>query len=1411
MSYEDKKVCDTWISSLSFAMSGDFLFCQHYKQTLDGSPYKEPALLTDYTDYKQILKDKAQLKPNDFYTKYNFETHPKIWESTMAYTGEIKEFNSNVQIQKVVSGGTGPKGLLSDKDLPSQEYYQELDEALNAAHPMTCLVYPEPFVAAPSKIQHDIFFVHILLYQYWLWFFFITIIGFFVLSLAYALKTDPVQNTPKRETRGVSRSRCGDCITAIVPLSWAATIIIAESTDASDINDGHGKSEIVIGVRAYQWGWNYYFPRQPRFKHTANNNPELLFAGDALLLKKKPALFNVDNFWKWSQTTSSSSINIPAHQLLLPIDSHEMTNFFNFEDLGLSKMKESTAFKKVRAYARKGYFHTCLSQEYTNRRLNDLRDLYIRDDSSYDSYFFDVNRQHFFATPSALLPQSPVFTDKNSYEALLKLIASANSKGGMKNSPSASKDLSSAESYTSRQVTSATNGLDLKNNDHAMFKLRLLKKKSKKSFNMDNKLFYFYLNSKDIDSSPIFASSNFDLYVDSSKITTDGEDKSFISTLRDSFHHNVLEKETESKGMKVDTKIKDTTTIHKLGPLSSKKSNVLNYKGSRFAGSASIDSQGYLDYVNTLKNKEISSIDVNKFFHIDHNQNNAHSPISSNNYYSSSSDYISSLAGAEAPEEIEILSHSQDLIVDAGLTNENWDSLWLNSSSNIRMLDLLKLQSMKKNFYFPLFTEFVDYEFNDDIYFEMLEDSFWESGYSAFTADETDELLENFSGIKSRKKKLTKIRTDRDAVAVLSSLSDYSIRDVYEISYGSLTDSLTDTNLQDLFDSYESSKEVTAVLAETSDKEVLTSGLSVSEPLPFILSVDEYTNQYDENLWLSNEPWSNVRSSNSINLDEKPLLEDTFIRVKPSLSLIQNYIAVQKVLKSRFDDGISNANTSLFHMFGATKPFINSDLTPYENLIYKNFEPYVRTYTSKDTSDLLLNQVSTSSNFSNSGFLDLPFLMGKISDSSKFAWFDWYARWNSYEIQASSIARYSILGTPYFNKNFDYNLDKFEEIADSELYLLRIARARKNYLGSWINTPYLYNRSVLNTLTRFSEQVRLGEGVNSYSETNKLKSLLLKTRRYWKVPSPKVYNPVSNLNYTRSALNTPSRLTSRPFYTLHGSSAYDMTVLTDLLAKRRSLLVDHSVLSMGSKYHRVILNLALSNIKDKELIDILKATRNSKDELNLRVNKSVKILLNSDLGFITSDSYLQSFLSLRTLKTFLTESYVAKRWQYFSSYVVFKKNLFKRQHVQLRKGISALNKIHATNSIALPADTSIRVFASSKDIIHSWAIPAAGIKIDCVPGVTSHKLVSTMAVGIYTGQCMEICGRFHHYMPIVMYIIKKDLYHIWLSQAILRYFKESTPVLVTANGKKISLVTHSKLIWHQEYYHPKLQKLVGED
>jgi heme/copper-type cytochrome/quinol oxidase subunit 2 len=81
--------------------------------------------------------------------------------------------------------------------------------------------------------------------------------------------------------------------------------------------------------------------------------------------------------------------------------------------------------------------------------------------------------------------------------------------------------------------------------------------------------------------------------------------------------------------------------------------------------------------------------------------------------------------------------------------------------------------------------------------------------------------------------------------------------------------------------------------------------------------------------------------------------------------------------------------------------------------------------------------------------------------------------------------------------------------------------------------------------------------------------------------------------------------------------------------------------------------------------------------------------------------------------------------------------------------------------VALPVDTRIQLLTVSKDIIHSWAIPSAGIKIDCVPGYSSHKITIFFLSGIYWGQCMEICGRYHHWMPIVVYFMKRDLFLLW--------------------------------------------------
>jgi heme/copper-type cytochrome/quinol oxidase subunit 2 len=94
-------------------------------------------------------------------------------------------------------------------------------------------------------------------------------------------------------------------------------------------------------------------------------------------------------------------------------------------------------------------------------------------------------------------------------------------------------------------------------------------------------------------------------------------------------------------------------------------------------------------------------------------------------------------------------------------------------------------------------------------------------------------------------------------------------------------------------------------------------------------------------------------------------------------------------------------------------------------------------------------------------------------------------------------------------------------------------------------------------------------------------------------------------------------------------------------------------------------------------------------------------------------------------------------------------------------------RIQASNIIALPVELRIQLLASSRDIIHSWAIPSAGIKLDCVPGYSSHKILFFLLSGIYWGQCMEICGRYHHWMPIIVYFMKRDLFFLWCTHFVI--------------------------------------------
>jgi hypothetical protein len=89
-------------------------------------------------------------------------------------------------------------------------------------------------------------------------------------------------------------------------------------------------------------------------------------------------------------------------------------------------------------------------------------------------------------------------------------------------------------------------------------------------------------------------------------------------------------------------------------------------------------------------------------------------------------------------------------------------------------------------------------------------------------------------------------------------------------------------------------------------------------------------------------------------------------------------------------------------------------------------------------------------------------------------------------------------------------------------------------------------------------------------------------------------------------------------------------------------------------------------------------------------------------------------------------------------------DLYKDQYRPMRKGVTNMIRLHATGAVAMPIEIRMHILASSKDVIHSWAVPSAGIKIDCVPGYSSHRVTIFLVSGVFWGQCMEICGRFHH-------------------------------------------------------------------
>jgi cytochrome c oxidase subunit 2 len=87
------------------------------------------------------------------------------------------------------------------------------------------------------------------------------------------------------------------------------------------------------------------------------------------------------------------------------------------------------------------------------------------------------------------------------------------------------------------------------------------------------------------------------------------------------------------------------------------------------------------------------------------------------------------------------------------------------------------------------------------------------------------------------------------------------------------------------------------------------------------------------------------------------------------------------------------------------------------------------------------------------------------------------------------------------------------------------------------------------------------------------------------------------------------------------------------------------------------------------------------------------------------------------------------------------------------------------NEVVLPVDTNVRLLVTSEDVIHNFAVPAFGLKIDTVPGRTNETWVRITKEGTYYGQCSELCGINHGFMPIQVRAVSKQAFAQWTEEA----------------------------------------------
>ncbi|MGB3393906.1 MAG: cytochrome c oxidase subunit II [Stenotrophomonas sp.] len=127
------------------------------------------------------------------------------------------------------------------------------------------------------------------------------------------------------------------------------------------------------------------------------------------------------------------------------------------------------------------------------------------------------------------------------------------------------------------------------------------------------------------------------------------------------------------------------------------------------------------------------------------------------------------------------------------------------------------------------------------------------------------------------------------------------------------------------------------------------------------------------------------------------------------------------------------------------------------------------------------------------------------------------------------------------------------------------------------------------------------------------------------------------------------------------------------------------------------------------------------------------------------------------------------KYEYLGENVVFTSRLDRHSDQLRQSGVVPTMEsdphylLEVDNPLVLPVDTKVRFVITSDDVVHAWWVPALGWKQDAVPGFVNERWTNIEQEGIYRGQCAELCGKDHGFMPIVVKAVSKDEFKSWLA------------------------------------------------